>query len=135
MTRQEAIKNLRDIRDSMPFDKCDDWIQACNMAIQSLNKWEELYATIASETISTNIDKFPTMDFSTGTKIMKLINEYLNELDNKQYIMTEKEINDAIKTLEQQKNAFLDDWVDYGGVTKAYNLAIKALELQKEKAE
>ena len=135
MTRQEAIKNLRDIRDSMPFDKCDDWIQACNMAIRSLNMWEELYAKVASETISTSMDKFPTMDFSTGTKIMKLINEYLNELDNKQDIMTEQEINSAIKILEQQKNAFLDDWVDYGGVTKAYNLAIKALELQKEKAE
>lgn len=37
---------------------------------------------------------------------------------------------EAIAKMEQQKNAFLDEYVDYGGVTEAYNMAISALEAQ-----
>ena len=34
----------------------------------------------------------------------------------------------AIATMEQQKNAFLEEWVDYGEVTEAYDMAILALK-------
>ena len=37
MTRAEAIKCLYDIKDSMPFDSCNDWIDACYIAIKSLS--------------------------------------------------------------------------------------------------
>ena len=37
---------------------------------------------------------------------------------------------EAAQILEQQKNKFLDEWVDYGGVAKAYDLAIDALNKQ-----
>lgn len=36
--------------------------------------------------------------------------------------------NDAIRILTEQKNKFLDEWVDYGGVAEAYNMAINALK-------
>ena len=39
--------------------------------------------------------------------------------------MTNKE---AIKILDNQRNKFMDEWVDYGGVNEAYNMAIQALE-------
>ena len=42
MTREEAISNLRNMMDGMPFDKCSDWIDACNVAIRSLEAWEKV---------------------------------------------------------------------------------------------
>ena len=39
--------------------------------------------------------------------------------------MTNKE---AIKILDNQRNKFMDEWVDFGGVNEAYNMAIQALE-------
>lgn len=36
MTKEEAIKNLLEMRDGMPFDKCSDWIEACDIAIDAL---------------------------------------------------------------------------------------------------
>ena len=39
--------------------------------------------------------------------------------------MTNKE---AIKILYNQRNKFMDEWVDFGGVNEAYNMAIQALE-------
>lgn len=36
MTNKEAIKHLRTIADLMPIDKCSDWIEACDMAIDAL---------------------------------------------------------------------------------------------------
>ena len=46
--------------------------------------------------------------------------------------MTNKQ---AIAIMEQQKNEFLDEYVDFGGVTEAYNMAIKALEQPEPSAE
>ena len=34
---------------------------------------------------------------------------------------------EAIRILNEQKNKFMDEWVDFGGVNEAYNMAIKAL--------
>lgn len=42
--------------------------------------------------------------------------------------MTNKE---AARILEQQKNKFLDELVDFGGVTEAYNKAIDLLNKQE----
>ena len=39
--------------------------------------------------------------------------------------MTNKE---AIRILNEQRNKFMDEWVDFGGVNEAYNMAIQALE-------
>ena len=36
MTRGEAIRELRNIRDSMPSDTCFDWIEAINIAITNM---------------------------------------------------------------------------------------------------
>lgn len=41
--------------------------------------------------------------------------------------------NDAIRILTEQKNKFLDEWIDYGGVAEAYNMAINALKNTKIK--
>lgn len=35
---------------------------------------------------------------------------------------------EAIKILGEQKNSFLDEWVDYGRVAEAYDMAIRSLE-------
>ncbi len=39
--------------------------------------------------------------------------------------MTNKE---AIRILNEQRNKFMDEWVDFGGVNEAYNMAISLLE-------
>lgn len=44
----------------------------------------------------------------------------------------------AIKILTQQKNEFLDTYIDYAGVAKAYDMAIELLkreELNDEKTK
>lgn len=41
MTKEEAIKNLLEMRDGMPFDKCRDWIEAIDIAIKSLKSWDK----------------------------------------------------------------------------------------------
>lgn len=35
---------------------------------------------------------------------------------------------EAIQILNEQRNKFMDEWVDFGGVNEAYNMAIQALE-------
>ena len=35
---------------------------------------------------------------------------------------------EAIRILNEQRNKFMDEWVDFGGVNEAYNIAIQALE-------
>ena len=35
---------------------------------------------------------------------------------------------EAILILNEQRNKFMDEWVDFGGVNEAYNMAIQALE-------
>lgn len=35
---------------------------------------------------------------------------------------------EAIRILEEQRNKFMDEWVDFGGVNEAYNMAISLLE-------
>ena len=35
---------------------------------------------------------------------------------------------EAIRILNEQRNKFMDEWVDFGGVNEAYNMAIQALE-------
>ena len=42
--------------------------------------------------------------------------------------MTNKE---AIKILKEQQAEFNDEYIDYGGVNEAYNLAIEALEINR----
>ena len=34
---------------------------------------------------------------------------------------------DAIRTMKEEKNKFLDEYIDYSGVSEAYDMAIKAL--------
>ena len=34
---------------------------------------------------------------------------------------------EAIRILNEQRNKFMDEWVDFGNVNEAYNMAIKAL--------
>lgn len=43
--------------------------------------------------------------------------------------MTNKE---AIRILDEQRNKFMDEWVDFGGVNEAYNMAIQVLKEQEE---
>lgn len=43
---------------------------------------------------------------------------------------------EAIKKLQKQKDRYLEEWVDYGGVAEAFDMAIKALEeLPKRRKE
>ena len=42
MTREEAIKNLLEMRDGMPFDKCQDWIETISIAVRSLKAWDSV---------------------------------------------------------------------------------------------
>jgi len=35
---------------------------------------------------------------------------------------------EAIRILNEQRNKFMDEWVDFGGVNEAYNMAISLLE-------
>lgn len=42
--------------------------------------------------------------------------------------MTNKE---AIRILNEQRNKFMDEWVDFSGVNEAYNIAIQALKEQE----
>lgn len=42
--------------------------------------------------------------------------------------MTNKE---AIRILNEQRNKFMDEWVDYGGINEAYNMAIQVLKEQE----
>lgn len=42
--------------------------------------------------------------------------------------MTNQEV---IRILDEQRNKFMDEWVDFGGVNEAYNMAIKALKEQE----
>ena len=41
----------------------------------------------------------------------------------------------AMKLLEEQKNGFLDEFVDYSGIAEAYNMGIRALETATRKIE
>lgn len=38
---------------------------------------------------------------------------------------------EAIRILNEQRNKFMDDWIDYGGVNEAYNMAISLLKEQE----
>lgn len=40
----------------------------------------------------------------------------------------------AYKIIEEQKNAFLDEYVDYGSVAEAYDIALKAIK-DKDKTQ
>ena len=42
--------------------------------------------------------------------------------------MTNKE---AVRILDEQRNKFMDEWVDFSGVNEAYNIAIQALKEQE----
>ena len=42
MIREEVIKNLFEMRDGMPFDKCKDWIDSTSIAIRSLEAWDKV---------------------------------------------------------------------------------------------
>jgi len=35
---------------------------------------------------------------------------------------------EAVRILNEQRNKFMDEWVDFGGVNEAYNMAISLLE-------
>lgn len=41
----------------------------------------------------------------------------------------------AMKLLEEQKNGFLDEFIDYSGIVEAYNMGIRALETTTRKIE
>ena len=38
---------------------------------------------------------------------------------------------EAVRILNEQRNKFMDEWVDFGGVNEAYNIAIQALKEQE----
>ena len=38
---------------------------------------------------------------------------------------------EAILILNDQRNKFMDEWIDYGGVNEAYNMAISLLKDQE----
>lgn len=40
---------------------------------------------------------------------------------------------EAIRILDEQRNKFMDEWVDFGGVNEAYNMAIQALKEHEAK--
>ena len=44
-------------------------------------------------------------------------------------LMTSQE---AIRILNEQRNKFMDEWVDFGGVNEAYNMAINLLKEQEK---
>lgn len=46
--------------------------------------------------------------------------------------MTKQE---AIRILNEQRNKFMDEWIDYGGVNEAYNMAISLLEEPAKESE
>ena len=41
----------------------------------------------------------------------------------------------AMKLLEEHKNGFLDEFIDYSGIVEAYNMGIRALETTTRKIE
>lgn len=45
--------------------------------------------------------------------------------------MTKQE---AIRILNEQRNKFMDEFIDYGGVNEAYNMAISLLKEQEPKS-
>ena len=38
---------------------------------------------------------------------------------------------EAIRILNEQRNKFMDEWVDFGGVNEAYNMAVNLLKEQE----
>ena len=38
---------------------------------------------------------------------------------------------EAVRILDEQRNKFMDEWVDFGGVNEAYNIAIQVLKEQE----
>ena len=38
---------------------------------------------------------------------------------------------EAVRILNEQRNKFMEEWVDFGGVNEAYNMAIQALKEQE----
>lgn len=66
MTIEQAVKNLLEMRDGMPSDKCQDWIDATSMAVHSLEAWDnvidELYQFLEPENptlvVTMRIDHF-----------------------------------------------------------------------------
>ncbi len=38
---------------------------------------------------------------------------------------------EAVRILSEQRNKFMDEWVDFGGVNEAYNMAIQVLKEQE----
>lgn len=77
MAKEEAIKCLRDMIDGMPFDKCADWIDACRMAIKSLEAWDEVKKEIKSFQEET---KNPVYKLAFGSCLVS-IEEHLKEVE------------------------------------------------------
>lgn len=77
MTKEEAIKNLLEMRDGMPFDKCQDWIDATSMAIRSLEAWDNLEEEMAEEIYS--YDAFPDIWYGIS-EAYDIVKKYSKEV-------------------------------------------------------
>ncbi len=72
MTREEAIKALREMADGMPEDKCSDWIDACLIAIRSLEAWSK---------VKNDLDDLWLEGYSPHTEIIEIIDRHLKEVE------------------------------------------------------
>ena len=79
MTREEAIKNLLEMRDGMPSDKCQDWIDAISMAVRSLKAWDSVIDKLCQFQEPEDPTLVVTMRID---HFINIINEYLKEVEN-----------------------------------------------------
>ena len=79
MTRETAVKNLLEMRDSMPSDKCQDWIDATSMAVRSLKAWDNVIDKVCQFLEPENPTLVVTMRID---HFINIINEYLKEVEN-----------------------------------------------------
>ena len=76
MTREEAIKNLLEMRDGMPSDKCQDWIDAISMAVRSLKAWDSVIDKLCQFQEPEDPTLVVTMRID---HFINIINEYLKD--------------------------------------------------------
>lgn len=78
MTREEAVKSLLEMRDGMPSDKCQDWIDATSMAVRSLKAWDGVIDKVCQFLEPENPALVVTMRID---HFINIINEHLKTVE------------------------------------------------------
>lgn len=78
MTREQAVKNLLEMRDGMPSDKCQDWIDATSMAVRSLKAWNSVIDKVCQFLEPENPTLVVTMRID---HFINIINEHLKTVE------------------------------------------------------